>query len=156
MIGDGPDRKRLEKLGNKYTKFLGRQPDEVVVKYANRCRALLFPGEEDFGITPLELNAAGKPIIAFHKGGSLETVLEGITGVFFHSQTADSMADAIRELETMSWNKKAIRRHAMSFDKAIFAERILDFLSEVAPASCPIEIPKADEYSQLVLKKHAA
>lgn len=156
VIGDGPDRKRLEKLGNKYTKFLGRQPDDVVVKYANRCRALLFPGEEDFGITPLELNAAGKPIIAFHKGGALETVLEGITGVFFFEQTADSMAEAIREMESKHWNKKALRRHARSFDKAVFADRILEFLSQVAPSSCSFEIPKAEKFSPLVLKKHAA
>jgi glycosyltransferase involved in cell wall biosynthesis len=156
VIGDGPDRKRLEGLAGKNTTFLGRQSDKMVVKYANRCRALLFPGEEDFGMTPLELNAAGKPIIAFYAGGAMETVLENVTGVFFNEQTPDSMADAIKRSETINWNRKAIRRHAKCFDKAIFAERILDFLGEVAPASCSRQILKSNGYSPLVLDKRAA
>ena len=83
VIGDGPDRKRLESLAGKNTEFLGRQPDDVVTKYASRCRALLFPGEEDFGMVPLEINAAGRPVIAFGKGGATETVVAGETGIFF-------------------------------------------------------------------------
>ncbi|HKP47269.1 MAG TPA: glycosyltransferase, partial [Pyrinomonadaceae bacterium] len=79
VVGDGPDRARLEKLAGPSVTFLGRQPDEAVVRLASRCRALLFPGEEDFGMTPLEVNAAGRPVIAFRAGGALETVIEGRT-----------------------------------------------------------------------------
>ena len=73
IIGEGPDRKRLEKLAGPTVRFLGRQPDSVVARRAGRCRALLFPGEEDFGMSPLEVNAAGRPVIAYNAGGAIET-----------------------------------------------------------------------------------
>ena len=133
VIGDGPDRGRLEKLAGKSVKFLGRQPDEVVQKYAQTCRALLFPGEEDFGMAPLEINAAGRPVIAFRAGGATETVLEGETGILFDEATVESLADAIVEFEPMSWNSASIRRHAESYDTSVFATRFYDFLSQVAP-----------------------
>mgnify|MGYP003286550777 CR=1 FL=1 len=75
IIGDGPDRERLEKLAGPQTQFLGRQSDSQVNHYASHCRALLFPGEEDFGMVPLEVNAAGRPVIAFKGGGAVETVV---------------------------------------------------------------------------------
>jgi glycosyltransferase involved in cell wall biosynthesis len=140
VIGDGPDRKRLEQLAGKQTEFLGRQPDEVVTKYASRCRALLFPGEEDFGMVPLEINASGRPVIAYRAGGALETVVDGKTGMFFNEQTADSMAAAIEEFESRAWNRQVMRNHAEKFDNKVFSERVSDFLHKVAPASCAREI----------------
>ena len=145
VIGDGPDRKRLEQIAGKQTEFLGRQPDEVVTKYASRCRALLFPGEEDFGMVPLEINASGRPVIAYRKGGAMETVIEGETGVFFNEQNAESLASAIEDFELRTWNRQLMRSHAEKFDTKIFTERIGNFLQKVAPASCVQEIKKTQK-----------
>jgi glycosyltransferase involved in cell wall biosynthesis len=140
IIGDGPDRARLEKLAGPLTRFLGRQPDSVVSRRASRCRALLFPGEEDFGMSPLEVNAAGRPVIAYNAGGAIETVVEGETGLFFDEQTPESLAAAIEEFETHTWNPRVIREHAETFDRNVFSFRMLQFLSSVAPASCAEEV----------------
>lgn len=137
VIGDGSDRRRLESIAGPKTQFIGRQPDEVVDFYAARCRALIFPGEEDFGMTPLEINAAGRPVIAFRAGGALETVVEGETGVFFNRQTAASLAEAIEEFESLDWDRKKIRRHAEKFDRKVFDRRILEFINEVMPFALP-------------------
>ena len=140
IIGDGPDRERLEKLAGPQTEFLGRQSDSRVNYYASRCRALLFPGEEDFGMVPLEVNAAGRPVIAFKGGGAVETVVENLTGVFFKQPTSASLEEAIEDFESRSWNQQALRRHAEKFDRRIFAFRVLQFLASVAPASCVGEL----------------
>jgi glycosyltransferase involved in cell wall biosynthesis len=140
VIGDGPDRKRLEKLAGKQTEFLGRQPDEVVTRYASRCRALIFPGEEDFGMVPLEINASGRPVIAYRAGGALETVVDGETGMFFNEQSVESVVSAIEEFESRKWNRRLMRKHAEKFDTQVFTERVGDFLQSVAPASCTQEI----------------
>ena len=140
VIGDGPDRSRLEKLADDRIEFLGRQPDQVVNYYAARCRALLFPGEEDFGMAPLEVNAAGRPVIAYRAGGAVETVVEGVTGVFFDQQNSQSLAEAIEEFEGLRWKQENLRRHAEKFDSTVFAFRVLQFLGSVAPASCADEL----------------
>ena len=133
VVGDGPDRARLEKLGGPSVCFLGRQSDEAVARYAARCRALLFPGEEDFGMTPLEVNAAGRPVIAFRAGGALETVIEGQTGIFFDQPETASLMDAIENFESYRWNADELRAHAAKFDRAVFANRLLSYLQMVAP-----------------------
>ena len=140
VIGDGPDRARLEKLADDRIEFLGRQPDSIVNYYAARCRALLFPGEEDFGMAPLEVNAAGRPVIAYRGGGAVETVVEGVTGVFFDQQNSLSLAEAIEEFEGLSWRQENLRHHAEKFDRNVFAFRVLQFLGSVAPASCADEL----------------
>jgi glycosyltransferase involved in cell wall biosynthesis len=140
IIGDGPDRQRLEKLADDRIEFLGRQPDKVVNYYAARCKALLFPGEEDFGMAPLEANAAGRPVIAFRAGGAVETVVEGKTGVFFDAPTSRSLCNAIEEFESMMWSQILLRRHAEKFDRNVFSFRVLQFLGSVAPASCSAEL----------------
>ncbi len=136
VIGDGPDRQRLEQLAGPQTRFLGRQPDEVVNRYATSCRALLFPGEEDFGLTPLEINASGRPVIAFRAGGALETVSEGETGVFFDQPTARSLAAALEDCESREWHRPSLRRHAEKFGRDVFIRRLHEFLRQVAPSSC--------------------
>ena len=133
VVGDGPDRARLEKLAGPSVTFLGRQPDEAVVRLASRCRALLFPGEEDFGMTPLEVNAAGRPVIAFRAGGALETVIEGRTGLFFEEPTAESLARVINDFDSHRWNGAELQAHARQFDAAIFARRLTEFINKVAP-----------------------
>ena len=140
VIGDGPDRARLEKLGDDRIEFLGRQPDKIVNYYAARCRALLFPGEEDFGMAPLEANAAGRPVIAYRAGGAVETVVEGKTGMFFDQPNALSLSEAIEQFESMHWSQILLRRHAEAFDLNVFAFRVLQFLGSVAPASCSEEL----------------
>jgi glycosyltransferase involved in cell wall biosynthesis len=136
IIGDGPDRERLQKLAGPKTEFLGRQPDSQVNHFASRCRALLFPGEEDFGMVPLEVNAAGRPVIAFRGGGAIETVIEGVTGVFFNKPTSASLVEAIEDFESRSWRQQLLRGHAEKFDRSVFAFRVLQFLGSVAPSSC--------------------
>src|SRR6266436_4781095 len=111
IIGDGPDRERLEKLAGPKTEFLGRQPDQIVNHYASHCRALLFTGEEDFGMVPLEVNAAGRPVIAYRGGGALETVVENVTGVFFDKPDAASVSEAIEDFESRTWQQSALRQH---------------------------------------------
>ncbi len=135
VIGSGPDRERLQQIAGPTVEFLGRQPDSVVESHVSRCRALLFPGEEDFGIVPLEVNAAGRPIVAYAAGGALETVIPGITGVFFHQATAESLAAAIQELEHCSWNSQIIRRHAESFDVPVFESRFMELLCSISGIS---------------------
>ena len=134
VIGDGPARAQLQQQAGPSVKFLGWQSDETVARYAARCRALLFPGEEDFGMTPLEVNAAGRPVIAYRSGGALETVVDGVTGLFFNEPTTESLADAIEDFETRSFDRFAIRRHAEKFDRTVFASRFIEFLTSVAPA----------------------
>jgi len=140
IIGDGPDRARLEKLADDRIEFLGRQPDQIVNYYAARCRALLFPGEEDFGMAPLEANAAGRPVIAYRGGGAVETVIDGKTGLFFDSPDSQALCKAIERFESMVWSQILLRRHAEKFDSNVFAFRVLQFLGSVSPASCTHEL----------------
>jgi glycosyltransferase involved in cell wall biosynthesis len=134
VIGDGPDRARLEKLAGPSVAFLGRQSDESVSRHASRCRALLFPGEEDFGMTPLEINAAGRPVVAYGAGGATETVIENLNGVLFPDQTVDSLIQAMEKLESQVWHPTAIRRNAQRYDIRVFQSRLLKFLYQVSPA----------------------
>lgn len=130
IIGDGEEREKLEAMANDNIKFLGRQPDEVVKEYYSKCKAFLFPGEEDFGITPLEAQASGRPVIAYGKGGALETVVEGKTGTFFAEQTKESFKDAIERFNTMTFDKHEIREHAEKFDEEIYKAKIESFINE--------------------------
>jgi len=132
IIGDGPERENLEKLadGSSNITFLGRQPDEVVKKYMQECKALLFPGEEDFGIVPVEAQACGRPVIAYGKGGVLDTVIDGKTGVYFKEQTVESLKEAILKFENMKFNKQEIRQHALEFDEPVFKNKIKEFIEQ--------------------------
>ena len=103
------DRPRIA-VADDRIEFLGRQPDPIVNYYLSRCRALLFPGEEDFGMAPLEANAAGRPVIAFRGGGAVETIEENLTGVFFDSPNSLALAEAIEKFENLKWNQQELRR----------------------------------------------
>jgi len=115
VIGEGSERARLEKLAGPTVTFLGPQPLPVLRDHFQRCRALIFPGVEDFGITPLEAQASGRPVIAYRMGGALETVRENVTGLFFDAQTVESLADAVRRLEEMEFNPAECRSNAERF-----------------------------------------
>ena len=130
VVGDGPDYKRLKAMAGPTVELLGRVDDAHVKELYAGCRAFLFPGEEDFGITPLEAMASGRPVIAYGKGGALETVVEGVTGTFFKEQTTDSLIDALRRFETMTFDKHKLREHAEKFDDEVFKARIKAFVEE--------------------------
>jgi glycosyltransferase involved in cell wall biosynthesis len=130
VIGTGPQLEYLKSIAKDNVKIMGRQPDEVIREYYAKCRAFIFPGEEDFGITPLEAQASGRPVIAFGKGGALETVVDKETGVFFSEQTVDSLKRAVNEFKSINFNKNKIRQHALQFDEEIFKEKIKKYIME--------------------------
>ncbi|MCK4592120.1 glycosyltransferase [Candidatus Parcubacteria bacterium] len=124
IIGGGQDRKRLEKIAEKNIKFLGFQPEEKLGQYYQNCYAFIFPGEDDFGITPIEAMSFGKPVLAFRKGGSIETIIEGVTGEFFDDPIPEILADGIKRIKNNynSYNSKKIKRHAEKFSRKKFEE----------------------------------
>jgi glycosyltransferase involved in cell wall biosynthesis len=130
VIGDGSERARLEAMAGKTVRFLGRQPDEVVSYHYARCKAFIFPGEEDFGITPVEAQAAGRPVIAFGRGGATDSVLDGVTGVFFGEQSVEALIRAVERYLGMSFDHSVIRKQAEGFSEEVFAEKIANFIRE--------------------------
>ena len=130
VIGDGPEQQKLKKMAGSCVKFLGRVSDDVIREHYGKCKAFLFPGEEDYGITPLEAQASGRPVIAYGKGGVLETVIDGETGVFFKEQTVESMIEAIKKAKKIEFQKEKLREHAMEFDEEVFRNRLKRFVEE--------------------------
>lgn len=124
VIGDGPDRQRLEQLAGDTVTFLGRRSDEDVVRYMQKCKALIFPGIEDFGLTPLEVNACGRPIIAYYGGGALDTIIAEQTGLYFEEQSISSLVNTINRFDQYDWDPQYIRQHAEQFSEHIFIERM--------------------------------
>ncbi len=130
IIGDGPEKKRLQRMAKNNIEFLGTAGDETLREQYAGSRAVVFPQEEDFGIVPLEAMASGKPVIAFHAGGALESVREGETGVFFNEPTAESLERALREFDPNTFDSDKIKEHARTFDKEVFKTRIKEFVEE--------------------------
>jgi len=136
VVGTGPEAGRLRRLAGPDVQFLGWRDDAEVARLYARCRALLFPGREDFGIAPLEAMAAGRPVVAYGADGVLETVvpLDGAagpaTGVFFGAQTVEAMADAMTRLETArgAFDPVALRARAEAFDRPRFLARVAAFV----------------------------
>jgi glycosyltransferase involved in cell wall biosynthesis len=131
IIGNGPDRERLQNIAGRTIRFLGRRSDEEVADHLSRCKALIFAGEEDFGIVPLEAAASGRPVIAFGSGGALETVIDGITGILFDQPTKESLANAILQLESKRWDAHILRAHAETFRTEVFHSRLRDLLLSI-------------------------
>jgi glycosyltransferase involved in cell wall biosynthesis len=141
VIGDGPERPRLEALAGPTVQFLGKLSDEEALPYFQRCRAYLMPQEEDFGITPVEAQACGRPVVAYRAGGACETVRENETGVFFDEQTPESMAKAMQRLSQMTFDKQRLREHARQFDVSVFERMFTSFVREQLAASQPERAP---------------
>jgi glycosyltransferase involved in cell wall biosynthesis len=135
VIGDGPDRRRLERLAGPSVTFVGRATDHEVERYISGCDALLFPGEEDFGMSPLEVAASGKPTVAYAAGGALETIKDGVTGLFFYEQTVDQLGDAISRCEKWEWEPNTLRKHAEGFGIPVFQDRFNSFLKRIGAIS---------------------
>ncbi|MFZ2493779.1 MAG: glycosyltransferase, partial [Thermoanaerobaculia bacterium] len=122
---------RLSRRGGPNVRFLGSVSRETIVDHLVRARSLILPGIEDFGITPLEAMAVGTPVVAFGEGGVLDSVAEGTTGIFFGSQTVESLSQALAAVESRSWDREAMRRHAAQFSKARFGQQFLESLARI-------------------------
>ena len=132
IAGDGRDRAALEQLAGPSVRFAGRVSDEQLIRLYSECRALIFTGREDFGLTPLEAQASGRPVIAFGEGGALETVLEDRTGLFFRQPTEEALMEAVTEFERHDWDPNAARENARGFDVSVFNERIRGLVERIA------------------------
>ncbi|WP_369920512.1 glycosyltransferase family 4 protein [Marinomonas polaris] len=135
IIGDGPERDKVEKIASSSSNisYLGYQDYQTLKEHMMKARAFIFAAEEDFGIVPLEAQACGTPVIAFGKGGSLDTVIDKKTGFYFHKQTADSIIKAVNEFEKnhcLLLEPIEIRAHAMKFSTEIFKENFKQFVLE--------------------------
>jgi glycosyltransferase involved in cell wall biosynthesis len=145
VIGSGQDYQRLQSRAGSGVHFLGWQPSAIIRDHLRRCRALLFPGEEDFGIVPVEAMACGTPVIAFGKGGATETIippggLREPTGLWFEEQSIDCLASAILDFEAQveGFSATAARRQALRFDSQYYADQFFGYLEEVL---CPMSAP---------------
>lgn len=132
VIGKGPELKKIKQLAGPTIEFIGYVSDEEMMKYYSNAKAFLFPGEEDFGITPVEAQSAGVPVLAYGHGGALETVIDGKTGMFFQEQTTESVMDCIKKFEEqgIAYTRKEIREHSIQFSEERFREEILAFCKE--------------------------
>jgi len=132
VIGDGAHRKALEALAGPTIEILGRKSDQEVKRYLQGSKALIFPGEEDFGITPVEAMACGKPVIAFGKGGVTETVVDGLTGLFFSEQTVASMEAALARFYQLenSFNADIIHKRSQQFSRQKFRTEFRKIVEE--------------------------
>jgi len=120
----------LEALAGPTVEFLGFVPDADLPDLLARCRAFVWPGEEDFGISPLQANAAGRPVIAYAAGGARETVVPGLSGALFAEQSVAAIIEAVELFDPLAVSPAAIRRHAEQYDIAVFKRRIADFVAQ--------------------------
>lgn len=132
IAGDGRDRPRLQALAGPTITFLGRVPDDALPALMAGCRAYILPGEEDFGIAPVQAQAAGRPVIAYAAGGALDTVIEGQTGTFFHTPSSEALAEAVAAFDPAAIDPEACRANAERFRAEVFIDQIRAFVARVA------------------------
>lgn len=130
IAGSGRDRERLESLAGPTIEFLGYIPDEDLPDLMARCRAFMWPGEEDFGISPIQAMAAGRPVIAYAAGGALEFVVPGHTGSLFYEQSVEAIVDAVEQFDEKILDPQAIGGFAAQFDTAAFKRKMQQFVDE--------------------------
>jgi len=130
IVGTGISYKKLAQMANSNVEFLGRVSDEDLIQLYSKAKALIFPQIEDFGITPIEAMASGCPVIAYSKGGALETVVDKKTGVFFDEQNSASLEGAVQKFQSLKFDPQLIGAHAETFDHKVFNEKMTDFLEK--------------------------
>ncbi|MCY4072983.1 MAG: glycosyltransferase [Chloroflexi bacterium] len=130
IAGRGRDLERLKSLASDNVEFLGYVPDKDLPRLMSRCRAFLFPGLEDFGITTVQAQSAGRPVIAFKGGGALDTVLPGLTGEVFDSMNVHSLKSVMARFDAGAYDPAKIRRHALKFDTGVFSRKITAFVEQ--------------------------
>lgn len=148
VVGEGRARQRLERLAGPDVRFLGRVTDEELRRLYARAIAVLIPGEEDFGIVPLEAQAAGTPVIAYDAGGARETVIDGVTGIRFRPQSAAALAIAMRQAGQHTWDRERIQANAVSFGEARFRREFLSLVEACWPAG-----RQTDSNAAVLIKK---
>jgi len=131
IIGRGPEKKQLQKKAKKNIEFLGYLTDQEVKKYYSEARAFVFAAEEDFGLVPVEAMAAGRPVIAYSKGGTAETVIDGKTGLLFDEQTPQCLIDTVKKFDSYNFDSKLIEDHAINFSKERFVENFNNALVKI-------------------------
>jgi len=137
IAGTGENRHFLEKIANENIEFLGYQSDKMILQLMQQCKAFLFPGEEDFGIAPVEAQACGKPVIAYKGGGALDTVIHRKTGLIFEEQNVDSLKNALQNFEKYRFNSDVCRRNALRFKKDNFIKEFNNFLLKARQSKAP-------------------
>src|SRR5207237_7872571 len=130
IAGDGPEREALQREAGRDVEFLGRRSNEEIRELYRRAAVTLLPGEEDFGIAPLEAQACGRPVVALGRGGALETVVPGETGVLVDEAVPEAFGDAIVRAIDRPFDSRAIRRHAEQFSRARFADEMTALIHE--------------------------
>lgn len=128
IVGEGPDAARLRGLAGPTVRFTGRVDTAEVRHYLRHCQALIWPGNEDLGLAPLEALASGRPVVAYRAGGVLETLVDGVTGAFFDRQTPDALVDVLRTFDPAACDPAVLRAHASAFDMPIFQQRLRQFV----------------------------
>lgn len=128
--GKGRDLERLKAMAGPTVEFLGYVPDEQLPRLMARCKAFLFPGLEDFGITPVQAQATGRPVIAYASGGALDTVIPGKTGELFHEMTVDSLASVMQTFDASHYHSDTVRAHALQFDTQVFNREMTGFVED--------------------------
>ncbi len=129
IVGGGRSLEQLQRIAGPTIEFVGRLNDAEVRRLYARCRAFLFPGEEDLGLTPIEAQAAGRPVIAYGQGGTRETILDGETGLFFAEQTVDSLVDALQRFDARAFDPVRIRSYVQGkFDVEVFRRQFKEFV----------------------------
>jgi len=131
VIGGGEMLSHIRKIAGPTVTVLGSQPFNVLQHHYARCKALVFPGEEDFGIVPVEAMASGRPVIAYGRGGATETVVAGKTGVFFHEQSIDAMIDGVMRLEKIDFNPADAVARAQEFRTAVFIDKFRSYANQI-------------------------
>jgi glycosyltransferase involved in cell wall biosynthesis len=134
VAGDGPAMPELRAMAGPNVEFLGHLNDTDVASIMQRCKAAIFPSQDDFGLIPVEVMACGRPVLAYGAGGALYTVVRGVTGAFFGAQTDEAVRTALAAFDPYAYDPAEIRRHAMRWDSGRFRERIRAIVTQVVEA----------------------
>lgn len=152
IVGSGRQMEALKAQAGPTIEFCGRVSDKDLPGLIARAKAYIMPGEEDFGIAPVEANACGRPVIAYAAGGALDSQRDGITGVLFQEQTVDALCDAICRLEEMDLDPQVIQAHARTFDTDVFQDRIRSVVAKAMGQTNTVSAPLLRQRTQTAIR----